>query len=164
MARAGLKKVTKTVRGKKGTVRRTYYVKAQGPQPKVRTSMKSEGAPSSGGARAGRIIGGVLGSVVGGGIGVVGGAAAGAAMNHQHIMGSIRSHDSWAGVGNSRHSEMYSHLARNRPGMVAGAYAGGAAKGALVFGTGGAATGAAIGAMMGHVVGRATDRRRARGK
>ncbi len=28
MARAGLKKITKTVRGKKGTVRRTYWVKS----------------------------------------------------------------------------------------------------------------------------------------
>lgn len=29
MAKAGLRKVTKTVRGKKGTVRRSYWVKAQ---------------------------------------------------------------------------------------------------------------------------------------
>lgn len=33
--RAGLKKVTKTVRGKKGTVRRSYWVKAQGAASKV---------------------------------------------------------------------------------------------------------------------------------
>ncbi len=36
MARSGLKKVVKTVKGKKGTVRRTYWVKAQAPTKRAR--------------------------------------------------------------------------------------------------------------------------------
>jgi hypothetical protein len=39
MARSGLKKVVKTVKGKKGTVRRTYWVKAQGPAGKVKSAV-----------------------------------------------------------------------------------------------------------------------------
>lgn len=160
MAKAGLRKVTKTVRTKKGTVKRSYWVKAQGPQPKA--TLRSADASSGKAASRGRIIGAVLGSALGGTVGALGGAAAGGVMTHGHIMGTIRSHDSWAGAGNSRHTEMYAHLARNRPGMMAGAYAGGAARGAMVFGAGGAASGAVVGALMGHVVGRAIDRRRAK--
>ncbi len=36
MARSGLKKVVKTVKGKKGTVRRSYWVKAQAPTKRAR--------------------------------------------------------------------------------------------------------------------------------
>jgi DNA-binding protein HU-beta len=36
MARSGLKKVVKTVKGKKGTVRRSYWVKAQGAAGKAK--------------------------------------------------------------------------------------------------------------------------------
>lgn len=39
MARSGLKKVVKTVKGKKGTVRRTYWVKAQGAAGKAKSAV-----------------------------------------------------------------------------------------------------------------------------
>jgi len=39
MARSGLKKVVKTVKGKKGTVKRSYWVKAQGPAGKVKSAV-----------------------------------------------------------------------------------------------------------------------------
>lgn len=41
MAKAGLRKVTKTVRGKRGTVRRSYWVKSSNNSDKLRTSLKS---------------------------------------------------------------------------------------------------------------------------
>jgi len=41
MARSGLKKVVKTVKGKKGNVRRTYWVKAQAPVKRVRAAGSS---------------------------------------------------------------------------------------------------------------------------
>lgn len=44
MARSGLKKVVKTVKGKKGRVRRAYWVKAQGNQPKQGFMQRHSGA------------------------------------------------------------------------------------------------------------------------
>lgn len=165
MAKAGLRKVIKTVRTKKGTVRRAYYVKAQGPQPKatLRSADASSGKAASGKAASrGRIIGAVLGSALGGTVGALGGAAVGGVMTHGHIKSAVRDVDPWAGAGNNRHHEFMMNYAKGRPLEFAGHYAGGAARGAMVFGAGGAASGAVVGALMGHVVGRAIDRRRAR--
>lgn len=160
MAKAGLRKVTKTVRTKKGTVRRAYYVKAQGPQPKA--TLRSADASSGKAASRGRIIGAVLGSALGGTVGALGGATVGGVMTHGHIKNAVRGVDPWAGAGNNRHHEFMMNYAKGRPLEFAGHYAGGAARGAMVFGAGGAASGAVMGALMGHVVGRAIDRRSAK--
>lgn len=83
MAKAGLRKVTKTVRGKHGSVRRSYWMKSQGGashikgllNPGAAAYKKSSGrASASAGARVGlmtgllgahRIRGGILASEIG---------------------------------------------------------------------------------------------------
>ena len=59
-SRAGLRKVTKSVRGKKGTVRRSYWVKSQGAANKP---MSAGGFVKK---HAGRLAGAVAGGFVGG--------------------------------------------------------------------------------------------------
>jgi hypothetical protein len=180
MAKAGLRKVTKTVRTKKGTVRRAYYVKAQGPQPKA--TLRSADASSGKAASRGRIIGAVLGSALGGTVGAAGGALFGAHATHGAIRGYVGGLNSPAlhvGAANSEQHAYgvgwssfrgqsagghYDHAGvRNQQlRATAKAYGRGVAGGAVIFGAGGAASGAVVGALMGHVVGRAIDRRRAR--
>jgi len=172
MAKAGLRKVTKTVRTKKGTVKRSYWVKAQGPQPKA--TLRSADASSGKAASRGRIIGGLLGSALGGTVGVLGGAAFGTGVAHHSMLGQFTNADrakdafgrtnmNWVATPNAASaSQQMREFTRNHTLRAGHAYASGAARGAMVFGAGGAASGAVVGALMGHVVGRAIDRRRAR--
>ncbi len=65
--RAGLRKVTKTVRGKKGAVRRSYWVKSQGAANKPMTGtqfLKKHGAKMYGGIAANHALAGIIGHSV----------------------------------------------------------------------------------------------------
>lgn len=94
--RAGLKKVTKTVRGKKGVVRRSYWVKANPNQKSGQRSLRQEGAPKQGFlARHGGKL-------------AVGAALLGAAaLNRHKLMGAARG----AGLALNAHK----HSGQNTP-------------------------------------------------
>lgn len=165
MARSGLKKVTKSVRGKHGTVRRAYYVKAASPQV--------HGA-SRGRKIAGVLIGGAIGAGVGAVFGAAGGAGVGAYSTHRAIRNSMASQmsgtsghvnggdwgpghrvDNWHRASAASHDEVRSatqHYIKHNAASVAGTAARTTATGAAVFGAGGAATGGAFGAALGYAI------------
>lgn len=152
MSRAGLKKISRTVRTKNKSVRRSYWVKS--------ATSRSKGSPRSA-AKTLALVGGTFGAIAGSTIGGVGGFALGGAAAHSQMLGAIRQNDPWAGAGNSRHSEFMQNYARHRPAAFAGHYAGAAAKVGGVGAFAGGAGGAAAGSAFGHLIGRAIDRRRA---
>lgn len=147
MARSGLKKVTKSVRGKHGTVRRAYYVKAASPQV--------HGA-SRGRKLAGVLIGGAIGAGVGAVFGSAGGAAAGGIYGKRSLERSAMWH---AGINSSagnihpsvRQSVVASYVRQN-PSATGTHIAKNVAGSAAVFGAGGAATGGAFGAALGYAI------------
>lgn len=80
MARAGLRRVVKTVRGKHGTHRRAYYMKAEAPKP------------SRGRRIAGAVAGAALGAIGGAIFGGAGGAGLGAAAAHRGVVNTATRH------------------------------------------------------------------------
>jgi hypothetical protein len=143
MAKSGLRKVMKSVRGKHGTVRRAYYMKSAAP------------AQASRGKRA---LGAIVGGMVGAGVGALFGAAGGAAAGGVHANSVIRRDaHGWAGVNQSAgnihpsvsRGIVSQYMAQN-PKAMAAHMARGTAGGAAVFGTGGAIAGGAFGAALGY--------------
>lgn len=78
MAKAGLRRVIKTVRGKHGTHRRAYYMKAEAPKP------------SRGRRIAGAVAGAALGAIGGAIFGGAGGAGLGAASAARGVKNDMR--------------------------------------------------------------------------
>lgn len=140
--KSGLRRVQKTVRGKRGTVRRSYWMRQE-----------AAARPVTSGRRAVK-VGAAVGAVFGGALGALAGAGAGAAVRHRQLTASIRQADPWSyvGSGTPRAHGMMANLLRARPQMMAGHYGGGMARGGGAGAVVGAAGGAAIGAAAGYAV------------
>lgn len=174
MAKSGLRKVMKSVRGKHGTVRRAYYMKSASAAPSGKALRSA--APGGEASRTRRAIGTIVGGMVGAGIGAVfgaaGGAAGGAAFGHKAARAHAAStfqQNSWGRTGDdyrheaerdnsayhnsvisSQRSAHVDNYMRTHAPEVNARVARGAAGGAAIFGTGGAVTGGAFGAALGY--------------
>ena len=145
MPKSKLKKVMKTVRGKRGTHRHAYYVRADNPKP------------SAGRRLAGAALGATLGAVGGALFGGAAGAGLGATTAVRGVRNDIRQGlQAYYGTSHALPHSMYhaygqEYLKRNA-GVVR-AHVGSRAALGGVWGAGaGAAGGAAFGAALGYAV------------
>lgn len=152
MNRSGKHRVVRSVKGKHGTIQRSYWVSSGAQKPGHAKMLKSVSGEAKG-ARVGTVFGAVAGAAVGGTVGAVTGAVFGAHTAHKGIMSEFRGHDRWS---NPMHNRSF---VQSNAGKFAGMYGTVAARGAGAFGTVGMAGGAAAGAMIGRGIGRAIGRR-----
>ena len=139
MARAALKKVKKTVRGKGGkTYQRTVMVRAEDPSRKAKYGRR--------GAIMGAIAGAMGGAVVGG----TGGAVAAPIATHRIINQAIRSQ--------GRAISPYQGIDPAHATMIHRRHAGTYVTNTARLGTAGAIGGAVVGAIGGAIAGRAAGR------
>ena len=139
MARAALKKVKKTVRGKGGkSYQRTVMVRAEDPSRKAKYGRR--------GAIMGAIVGAMGGAVVGG----TGGAIAAPIATHHIINQAIH--------GQGRANNPYQGLDPRHSAMIHKKHAGTYATNTVRLGTAGAIGGAVVGAIGGAIAGRAAGR------
>lgn len=156
MAKSGLRKVMKSVRGKHGTVRRAYYMKSGSAAPKGR-SLRSA-APGGEASRTRRAIGTIVGGMVGAGVGALFGAGAGAAAGGIHAKSTLHRSAMWHAGINTEHGNVHPSVARavtanfvkNNPASASAHMTRGIAGSAAIFGTGGAVAGGAFGAALGY--------------
>lgn len=145
MAKVGLRRVIKTVRGKHGAHRRAYYMKAEAPKP------------SRGRRIAGAVAGAALGAIGGAIFGGAGGAGLGAASAARGVKNDIR-HGLQTHYGTSNVDQLprsihanYAQDYMRRNSSVVAAHAARATALGGVWGAGaGAAGGAAFGAALGY--------------
>jgi len=157
MAKSGLRKVMKSVRGKHGTVRRAYYMKSGSAAPKRSRSLHSE-APGGEASRTRRAIGTIVGGMVGAGVGALFGAGAGAAAGGIHAKSTLHRSAMWHAGINTEHGNVHPSVARavtanfikNNPASASAHMTRGIAGSAAIFGTGGAVAGGAFGAALGY--------------
>lgn len=147
MAKSGLRKVVKTVRGKHGTHRRAYYVRSASPQPKASLGRRAAGAAL--GATLGAVGGVLFGGTAGAGLGAVT-ATRGVRNDLTHGLqthyGTSQVHTLPAEV-RARHAADY---LKHNAGAVAGHVGSRAALGGVWGAGAGAAGGAAFGAALGY--------------
>ena len=156
MAKSGLRKVMKSVRGKHGTVRRAYYMKSASAAPSGK-SLRSA-APGGEASRTRRAIGTIVGGMVGAGVGALFGAGAGAAAGGIHAKSTLHRSAMWHAGINTEHGNVHPSVARavtanfikNNPASASAHMTRGIAGSAAIFGTGGAVTGGAFGAALGY--------------
>ena len=145
MARAGLRKVYKTVRGKHGTHRRAYYMRSDNPKPSAGRRLA--------GAALGATLGAVGGALFGGAAGAGLGATTAARGVHNDMRHGLQTHYGTSHIDalprSIHHAYGQDYLKRNA-GAVAGHVGSRAALGGVWGAGAGAAGGAAFGAALGY--------------
>lgn len=155
MNRSGKHRVVKSVKGKHGTIQRSYWVSSGAQKPGHVKMLNSVSGETKAG-RVGTVFGAAAGAVVGGTIGTVGGALLGIRTVHQNLGHEFRSRDKWIHHPNPMTDR---NFIRQNAGKFAGIYAHDAVRTGGIIGTVGMAGGAAAGAMIGRGIGRAIGRR-----
>ncbi len=155
MNRHGKTRVVKSVKGKHGTIRRSYWVSSGAQKPGHIKMLKSVSGEHKG-ARLGTVFGAAAGAVAGGAVGIVGGALIGAHSGHRALGNEFRRRDPW-----NYHANQMSdpNFVRQHGGKIAGIIGTVAAQHGVRYGAVGMAGGAATGAVVGRAVGRAIGRR-----